>query len=184
MSDIKTVDTPLLRIGYEEWNPGGAATVVLTHGWPDSPRGWRGVAPKLAEAGWRVLAPALRGFAPTRFLHGDTPRSGQLSALGRDMLDFIDALGLDKPALVGHDWGARAVANACGLRPDVARALVLMSVGYGTNAPGPADGTRAGAQLLVSLVHGDAARRGRAHARPARLHADDVGHVVARRLVC
>ena len=52
------------------------------------------------------------------------------------LLDFIDALGLERPALVGHDWGARAVANACGLRPGVASALALLSVGYGTNAPG------------------------------------------------
>jgi pimeloyl-ACP methyl ester carboxylesterase len=129
------VDTPLLRIGYEEWNPAGAAAAVLVHGWPDSPRSWHGVADRLAAAGWRVLLPALRGFSPTRFLHADTPRSGQLSALGRDLLDFIDALGLKQPALVGHDWGARAVANACGLRPGVASALTLMSVGYGTNAP-------------------------------------------------
>ena len=117
MSDIRTIDTPLLRIGYEEWNPGGAATVVLMHGWPDSPRSWHGVAPRLAEAGWRVLAPALRGFAPTRFLHDDTPRSGQLSALGRDLLDFVDALGLDKPALVGHDWGARGWPMPAGCGP-------------------------------------------------------------------
>lgn len=129
------VDTPLLRIGYQEWNPQGARTVVLMHGWPDSVRCWSGVAPFLADAGWRVLAPALRGFAPTTFLQAGTPRSGQLSALGRDLLDFVDALGLKTPALVGHDWGARAVANACGLRPGVASHLVMMSVGYGTNAP-------------------------------------------------
>jgi pimeloyl-ACP methyl ester carboxylesterase len=129
------VDTPLLRIGYQAWNPQGARTVVLVHGWPDSIRCWSGVAPILAAAGWRVLAPALRGFGPTAFRHADTPRSGQLSALGRDLLDFIDALGLQAPALVGHDWGARAVANACGLRPGVASHLVMMSVGYGTNSP-------------------------------------------------
>jgi len=135
MSIQRTVDTPLLRIGYEEWNPAGGAAAVLVHGWPDSPRTWQGVAPRLAEAGWRVLVPALRGFSPTRFLQADTPRSGQLAALGRDLLDFIDALGLDRPALVGHDWGARAAANACGLAPGAARALALLSVGYGTNAP-------------------------------------------------
>lgn len=132
---MKFVDTSLLRIGYEEWNPAGARTVVLVHGWPDSPRTWSGVAPRLADAGWRVLAPALRGFSPTRFLHAHTPRSGQLAALGRDLLEFINALGLRQPALVGHDWGARAVANACGLQAGVASRLALLSVGYGTNAP-------------------------------------------------
>jgi pimeloyl-ACP methyl ester carboxylesterase len=129
------VDTSLLRVGYEDLNPAGHHTVVLVHGWPDSPRTWRQVAQQLVEAGYRVIVPALRGFAPTTFLRADTPRTGQLAALGRDLLEFIDALGLDRPALVGHDWGARAVAIANGLRPGVASHMVMISVGYGTNDP-------------------------------------------------
>ena len=132
---MKTVDTPLLRVAYSEWNPDAERTVILLHGWPDSPRCWAGVAPPLAQAGWRVLAPALRGFLPTQFLRPDTPRTGQLAALGRDVLDFVDAMGLKQPALVGHDWGARAAANACGLRPGVASHLCMLSTGYGTNTP-------------------------------------------------
>ena len=129
------VNTSLLRVGYEEWNPAGQRTVILMHGWPDSPRTWNHVAPLLVQAGYRVIAPALRGFAPTTFLSADTPRTGQLASFGRDLLEFIDALGLDKPALVGHDWGARAVAIASGLRPGVASHMVMISVGYGTNDP-------------------------------------------------
>lgn len=127
--------TKRLEIGYLEWNPQGPATAVLVHGWPDAPQCWNAVAPFLVQAGYRVLAPALRGYAPTRFLDAATPRSGQLSALGRDLLEFIDALGLRQPLLVGHDWGARAVANACGLRPGVASHMVLLSVGYASNDP-------------------------------------------------
>ena len=130
-----TVDTARLRVGYEEHHPQGRRTVVLLHGWPDSLRTWDAIAPGLAARGWRVIVPALRGFLPTRFLHADTPRSGQLSALGRDLIEFIDALQLQRPALVGHDWGARAAANACGLRPGVASHLAMLSVGYGTNGP-------------------------------------------------
>ncbi|MBQ2649980.1 MAG: alpha/beta hydrolase, partial [Achromobacter sp.] len=63
---------------------------------------------------------------------------GELAALGRDVLDFIAALGLRRPLLVGHDWGARAAANACGLQPGVASHLALLSVGYGTNDPAQA----------------------------------------------
>ena len=133
--NLKFVDTSLLRVAYEEWNPTGNCTVVLLHGWPDSIRSWSEVAPGLAQAGWRVLVPALRGFLPTRFLREDTPRTGQLAALGCDLLEFIDALGLKQPALVGHDWGARATAIACGLRPGVASHLVMLSVAYGTNDP-------------------------------------------------
>jgi len=109
---------------------------VLLHGWPDSPRCWSEVAPRFAQAGWRVLAPALRGFAPTSFLDPGTPRTGQLAALGRDLLEFCDALQLRRPVLVGHDWGSRAAANACGLRADAASHLVMISTGYGTNVPG------------------------------------------------
>ena len=135
---LKYVDTSLLRVGYEEWNPAGNRTVVLLHGWPDSIRCWSGIAPGLGLEGWRVLVPALRGFLPTRFLREDTPRTGQLAALGCDLLEFIDALGLKQPALAGHDWGARAVAIACGLRPGVASHLAMLSVAYGSNDPSQA----------------------------------------------
>lgn len=135
MSTYHSAATDRLDIAYLEWNPKGHRTAVLLHGWPDSPECWKTVAPVLAEAGYRVLAPALRGFAPTRFRDAATPRSGQLSALGRDLLAFIDVLDLERPALIGHDWGARAAANACGLRDGVASHLVMLSVGYGTNDP-------------------------------------------------
>lgn len=135
MRRMKFVDTSILRIAYEDWNPDAGRTAVLLHGWPDSPRTWSAVAPGLAAQGWRVIVPALRGFAPTRFLQPETPRSGQLSALGRDVLELIAELGLEKPALVGHDWGARAAANACAMQQGVASHLVLLSVAYGTNLP-------------------------------------------------
>ena len=114
--NMQFVETRLLRIGYREWNPDGKQTIVLAHGWPDSIRCWHHVVPPLVQAGYRVIAPALRGFLPTTFLHDDTPRTGQLSSLGRDMVEFVAALNLPQPpVLVGHDWGARAVANACGV---------------------------------------------------------------------
>jgi pimeloyl-ACP methyl ester carboxylesterase len=124
-----------LDVEYLEWNPAGEQTIVLVHGWPDSPRSWAAVAPVLAAAGYRVLAPSLRGYGGTRFLDAETPRSGELVALGRDVIGFVQALGLDKPVLVGHDWGARAVLNAAGLAPELASRLVSVSVGYGTNDP-------------------------------------------------
>jgi pimeloyl-ACP methyl ester carboxylesterase len=110
----------------------------ISHGWPDSPESWQEVAPRLAQAGYRVLCPALRGFGLTRFREAATPRSGELVALGRDLLEFIEAMELRQPVLAGHDWGARAVANACGLRDQVASHLVMLSVGYGTNDPNQA----------------------------------------------
>jgi len=97
--ETKFVNTELLRIEYREWNPDGTKTVVLVHGWPDSARCWDTVVPSLIAAGYRVLAPSVRGFGGTRFLSDQTPRSGQLSVLGIDLLGFIDALRLVKPVL-------------------------------------------------------------------------------------
>ena len=130
-----TVRTPWLDIEVLQWNPDGARTVILAHGWPDCAQSWFSVATTMAESGWRVIVPSLRGFGETRFRDANTARSGQLSALGRDMIHLVQALSLEKPVLVGHDWGARAVANAVGLEPDIASHLVLVSVGYGTNSP-------------------------------------------------
>lgn len=98
--DMQFVETSLLRVGYREWNPQAAKTIVLAHGWPDSIRCWHHVVPELVQAGYRVVAPALRGFLPTTFLSESTPRTGQLSALGRDMVEFVHALHLHQPVLV------------------------------------------------------------------------------------
>ncbi|MET5116088.1 alpha/beta hydrolase, partial [Burkholderia pseudomallei] len=53
----------------------------------------------------------------------------------RDLLDVVEALRLESPVLVGHDWGARAAAYACGLRERAASHLAILSVGYGKNDP-------------------------------------------------
>jgi len=137
MNDYYFVSTERLDIAYLDWNPQGARTAILLHGWPDSPESWNAVASILANDGYHVLAPALRGFEPTRFRKTSTPRSGQHAALGRDLLDFIDVLGLAQPVLIGHDWGARSAASACGLRVGVASHLVMLSIGYGASPTAP-----------------------------------------------
>src|SRR6516164_9943962 len=105
---MKTVRTPTLEIAYEESGPPAGRPVVLLHGFPDDVRAYDGVASLLAAAGWRVFVPYLRGYGPTRFLDPQTPRSGQQAALGRDLLNFLDALGLERASLAGYDWGGRA----------------------------------------------------------------------------
>ncbi|HZB47911.1 MAG TPA: alpha/beta hydrolase [Mycobacteriales bacterium] len=109
--------------------------MLLLHGWPDSPRTWRAVASRLTGAGYRTIVPALRGFAPTRFRDPDTPRTGQVVALAQDALDLLDGLGLDRAAVVGHDWGARTGYALAALVPERVSRLVAVSVGY---APGGA----------------------------------------------
>src|SRR6516164_6131821 len=124
---MKTVRTPTLEIAYEESGPAAGPPVVLLHGFPDDVRAYDGVARPLAAAGWRVLVPYLRGYGPTRFLDARTPRSGQQAALGRDLLDFLDTLGLERAALAGYDWGGRAACIVAALWPD--RVTCLVSIG-------------------------------------------------------
>ncbi|MGE0282794.1 MAG: alpha/beta fold hydrolase, partial [Rhizobiaceae bacterium] len=121
---VKTVRTPVLDIAYEEHGPVAGPAIILLHGFPYSPRGYDGVAPPLAAKGFRVLAPFLRGYGPTRFLSEATMRSGQQAALAQDLLDFMDGLGITKAALAGYDWGGRAACIVAALCPERVTALV------------------------------------------------------------
>jgi pimeloyl-ACP methyl ester carboxylesterase len=138
---VPTVRTPTLEIGYEEWGEAADAPVVLLHGFPDDAHAWDGVAPPLAARGCRVLAPYLRGYGPTRFLDAGAPRMAQQAAIGQDLLDFLDALAIERAALAGYDWGGRAACIAAILAPARVRALVTIG-GYNVQntlaAPRPA----------------------------------------------
>jgi pimeloyl-ACP methyl ester carboxylesterase len=126
---FRTIRTATLDIGYDESGPDDGTPVVLLHGWPSDPHDWDDVAPVLAAEGCRVLVPWLRGYGPTRFLHRDTPRSGQQAALGADLKDFLDALGIADAYLAGYDWGGRAACVVAALWPERVRGLVSIG-GY------------------------------------------------------
>ncbi|HEY4044059.1 MAG TPA: alpha/beta hydrolase [Rhodopila sp.] len=141
---MKTVRTAVLDIGYLEAGPADGRAVILLHGWPSDVHDYDDVAPPLAQAGYRVLVPWLRGFGPTRFLHPATPRSGQQAALGTDLRDFMDALGIRNAVLVGYDWGGRAACVVAALWPERVSGLVAIT-GYAIQdiaagaRPGPAE---------------------------------------------
>jgi len=124
---VKTVHTPTLEIACEESGPADGPPVVLLHGFPDDVHAYDGVAPPLAASGWHVIVPYLRGYGPTRFLDPHTPRSGQQAALGHDLLEFLNALGLGRAALAGYDWGGRAACILAALWPE--RVTALVSIG-------------------------------------------------------
>jgi pimeloyl-ACP methyl ester carboxylesterase len=125
----KTVETPVLSIGYEEsGNPAGLP-IILLHGFPDDIHAYDDVAPPLAAAGHRVLVPYLRGYGPTRFRDASMPRMAEQAAIGQDVMDFADALRLQRFAVCGFDWGGRAACIAAALHPDRVRAAVLIG-GY------------------------------------------------------
>jgi pimeloyl-ACP methyl ester carboxylesterase len=132
---MPSTSTPHLHVVYEERRPSERDAVVLLHGFPDDARTWDAVvdAPELASV--RTLAPYLRGYGATRFRDPATARSGQSAALARDVLELLEALGIERCILVGHDWGARAAYNAAVLAPQRVRSVVALSVGYGTNVP-------------------------------------------------
>ncbi len=128
-STPRSIETPILDIAYHEsGNPQGFP-IVLLHGFPDDAHAFDQVAPPLANAGYRVLVPYLRGYGPTRFRDPSAPRMAEQAAIGQDLIDFADGLGLKQMALAGYDWGGRAAAIAAALHPERVRATVIIG-GY------------------------------------------------------
>jgi len=162
-SAVKAVRTNVLEIGYHESGDTSGFPVVLLHGFPDDAHAYDGVAPLLARAGYRALAVYLRGFAPTRFLDPAAPRTAEQAAIGQDVIDFADALGLRRFAVGGFDWGGRAACVAAALNPDRVRAAVLVG-GYtiqNTVTPGRAGAPVAARRLWYQwYFNTDAGRRG------------------------
>jgi len=125
----KSVDTAVLSIAYEESGDAAGFPIVLLHGFPDDVRAWDDVVPPLVKARHRVLVPYLRGYGPTRFRDPASPRMAEQAAIGQDLIDFADALGLRQFAVCGYDWGGRAAGIAAALHADRVRAAVLIG-GY------------------------------------------------------
>jgi pimeloyl-ACP methyl ester carboxylesterase len=107
---------------------GSGTPVVLLHGWPDTGDLWRHQVPALTAAGYRVIAPDLRGFG----------RSGRpadeaeyaLPALAGDVTAVLDALDVPRAHLVGHDWGAAVGWLTAALWPDRIASMTALSVGH------------------------------------------------------
>ncbi len=87
------------------------------------------MAPALAQKGYRVIVPYLRGYGTTRFLSASTPRNGQPSAMAADIVHLMDALNIRQADLAGFDWGARTADIVAALWPQRVKSLVSVS-GY------------------------------------------------------
>jgi pimeloyl-ACP methyl ester carboxylesterase len=129
MTPLKYARTPVLDVGYVEIGPASGRPVVLLHGYPYDVHSYSEVAPRLAGLGFRTIVPHLRGHGPTRFIHDETPRSGQQAALGSDLLDLLDALDIPAAVLAGYDWGGRAACVVAALQPERVTGLVSVN-GY------------------------------------------------------
>jgi pimeloyl-ACP methyl ester carboxylesterase len=126
---VQQIGAGPLNVGYVDVGPIGGQPVVLLHGWPYDIHSFAAVAPALGAAGYRVVVPFLRGYGTTRFLSDDTVRNGQQAALAVDVIDLMDALGLDTAVIGGFDWGARTANVVAALWPERCKAMVSVS-GY------------------------------------------------------
>ena len=129
LTSVKFIQTPVLNIGYGDYGDASGFPIILLHGFPYDVRSWDGVVPLLIEAGYRVLVPYLRGYGPTSFRDPDAPRMAEQAAIGQDLVDFGEALGIGQFAAAGFDWGNRAACVTSVLQPHLVKALVAIG-GY------------------------------------------------------
>jgi pimeloyl-ACP methyl ester carboxylesterase len=134
----------------------GRPALLLLHGFPELAWSWRKLMPRLAAAGYHVIAPDQRGYGKT--IGWDARFDGDLASfrqfnLAQDIVELLFALGLSEVrAVIGHDFGSSVAAHCALVRPDLFRALVMMSAPFaGTPAPAPPS-RRPASDLAASLA--------------------------------
>ncbi|WP_431782161.1 alpha/beta fold hydrolase [Streptomyces chumphonensis] len=132
----RTVEAPAGRLHLVEQGTG--PLVLLVHGFPESWYSWRHQLPALAAAGYRAVAPDVRGY-------GRSSKPAEVDAyrmrdLVEDNVALVRALGEERAVVVGHDWGSTIAALSALLHPEVFRAVGLLSVPYAPpGGPRPSD---------------------------------------------
>jgi pimeloyl-ACP methyl ester carboxylesterase len=121
------IRTSLLEIAYRDDGPRDGNVVLLLHGWPDDSSTWDGIIPILNDAGLRTIAPTTRGFGETRFLSSETPRTGNTAMLVLDTIEMLDALGVAKFSVAGHDWGSNMAETLAVGWPDRVDRIAMLS---------------------------------------------------------
>ncbi len=107
---------------------GDGPLVIMVHGWPELWYSWRHQIKPIAQAGYRVVAPDVRGYGGS-----DKPydvEAYDMVNMMADVIGIIDALGESTAILVGHDWGAPICWNTAALHPDRISAVAALSVPY------------------------------------------------------
>jgi len=131
--ELKTTTANNIHVRYAE--AGSGPLVLFCHGWPESWYSWRHQLKAVSEAGFRAVAPDMRGYGGTQ--SPEPVDQYTLFHLVGDMAELVKALGETKAVIVGHDWGAPVAWHAALWRPDLFTAVSAMSVPY--SPPGYVD---------------------------------------------
>ena len=130
------------RFAALTWGDDAAPPVLLLHGFPDTAHTWDVVGPAIAAAGYRAVAPFLRGYAPSELPERDI----DARTLGEDVIAMARALSARPIRVVGHDWGAEAVHAAVALAPEKFERIATIAIPHrAAIAPTP--------KLLWALRH-------------------------------
>jgi pimeloyl-ACP methyl ester carboxylesterase len=163
LAPFDRIRTPVLDVACEQRGPADGFPVLLLHGFPYDPRSFDEAVKILNAAGLRTVAPYLRGYGGTQFRSADTLRSGEQAALGQDLKELLDALGIRKAVLAGYDWGGRAACVVAALWPERAAGLVSCT-GYNiqdiANSHRPADPAQEARLWYQYYFHTERGRNG------------------------
>ncbi len=123
---VRILDANGIRFAALEWHAADPAAPIalLVHGFPDTAHTWDRIGPELARAGYHVVAPFLRGYAPS----GVPARDTDARTIGEDVVALVDALGVEQVTLIGHDWGAEAAYAAVAIAPHRFAKLVTIAI--------------------------------------------------------
>src|SRR3954462_6504607 len=125
------IQTNGIRMHYAE--AGSGSLVVLCHGFPECWYSWRHQLSALAEVGFHVVAPDMRGYGQTD--RPDAVEAYDIFQLTGDIVGLVNGLGASSAVIVGHDWGALIASRVALFRPDLFHALGLLSVPYVPRGP-------------------------------------------------
>src|SRR4030095_5324282 len=133
MADFRMGTVRTNGIDFHYLELGSGPLVLCLHGFPDNAYTYRYLLPALAAAGFRAVAPFMRGYAPTSAAPDGRYQS---VLLAQDTVALITALGAERAFLVGHDWGAQATYGAAVLAPERIVRIVTLAAAH----PGAARG--------------------------------------------
>ncbi len=124
MTEIQKVKANGLEFAYLSYGEG--PLVICLHGFPDSAHTWDQLGPRIAELGYRVVAPFMRGYHPTALPADDLAYTAL--DLGGDVVALIKQFGFESAIVIGHDWGALASYAAANLEANAVSKLITLAI--------------------------------------------------------